>query len=53
MYIYIYMDLVKANICNHHKMDVGETMGGVDWIGLAQDDKWRDPVNEVMSLRVP
>jgi len=25
----------------------------VDWIDLAQDrDKWRDPTNKVMSLRV-
>jgi hypothetical protein len=28
-------------------------MGGVDWIGLAQDrDKWRAVVNAVMNLCV-
>jgi hypothetical protein len=28
--------------------------GDVDWIGLAQDkDRWRDPVNSVLNLRVP
>jgi hypothetical protein len=27
---------------------------GVDWIHLAQDkDKWRAPMNTVMSLQVP
>jgi hypothetical protein len=27
--------------------------GGVDWIGLAQDnDQWRTSVNTVMKLRV-
>jgi hypothetical protein len=29
-------------------------MGGVDWIGLAQDrDKWRALVKAVMNLQVP
>jgi hypothetical protein len=29
-------------------------LGGVDWIGLAQDKiKWRALVNVVMNLRVP
>jgi hypothetical protein len=37
------------------KMNLGEIdLGGVDWIGLAQDrDKWRALVNAVMNLRVP
>jgi hypothetical protein len=37
------------------KMDILEiALGGVDWIGLAQDkDKWRALVNAVMNLRVP
>jgi hypothetical protein len=36
-------------------MDLGEVgWGGVDRIGLVQDkDRWRDPVNAVMNLRVP
>jgi hypothetical protein len=36
------------------KMDLGEiVLGGVDWIGLAQDrDKWRALVNTVMNLRI-
>jgi hypothetical protein len=29
-------------------------MGGMDWIGLAQDtDQWKALVNTVMNLRVP
>jgi hypothetical protein len=37
------------------KMDHLEIgLGGVDWIGLAQDrDNWRAPVNAVMNLWVP
>jgi hypothetical protein len=36
------------------KMDFGEIgLGGVDWIGLAQDrDNWRALVNSVMNLQV-
>jgi hypothetical protein len=36
------------------KMDLEEIgLGGVDWIGVAQDrNKWRALVNAVMSLRV-
>jgi hypothetical protein len=33
---------------------IGIGCGGVDWIGLAQDeDTWRAPVNTVMNLRLP
>jgi hypothetical protein len=37
------------------KMDLVETgLGGVDWIGLAQDRRrWRALVNSVMNLQVP
>jgi hypothetical protein len=37
------------------RTDLGEIgLGGVDWIGLAQDrDRWRALVNAVMNLRVP
>jgi hypothetical protein len=37
------------------KTDLRETgLGGVDWIGLAQDrDKWRALVNQVMNFWVP
>jgi hypothetical protein len=38
------------------KMDlvVGIGLGGVDWIGLAQDrDEWKAPIDSVMSLYVP
>jgi hypothetical protein len=37
------------------KVDLLEIgLGGVDWIGLAQDrDKWRALVNSVLNLRVP
>jgi hypothetical protein len=37
------------------KMDLLEIeLGGVDWIGLAQDRyRWRALVNSVMNFRVP
>jgi hypothetical protein len=37
------------------KMELLEiVLGGVDWIGLAQDRyRWRALVNSVMNLRVP
>jgi hypothetical protein len=37
------------------KMDLLEIrLGGVDWIGLAQDrNRWRALVNAVMNLQVP
>jgi hypothetical protein len=37
------------------KMDLLEIgLGGVDWIGLAQNRyRWRALVNSVMNLRVP
>jgi hypothetical protein len=37
---------------NNIKMDLAETgLGGVDWIGMAQDrDKWRALVNAVMNF---
>jgi hypothetical protein len=37
------------------KMDLGyRVLGGVDWIGLAQDrDKLRALVNVIMKLRLP
>jgi hypothetical protein len=36
------------------KMDLGEIVGGVDWIDLVQDrDRWRTLVNTVMNLRFP
>jgi hypothetical protein len=40
---------------NNINMDLLETgLGGVDWIGLAQDRyRWRALVNAVMNLRVP
>jgi len=36
------------------KMDLHEVGWGMDWIDLVQDrDRWREPVNAVMELRVP
>jgi hypothetical protein len=36
------------------KMIFRDRLGGVDWIGLAQDrDKWTALVNAVMNLQVP
>jgi hypothetical protein len=45
----------KRRWVDNIKMDLLEIgWGGVDWIGLAQDnDKWRALVNAVMNLRVP
>jgi hypothetical protein len=39
----------------HIRLDLGEVRwDDVDWIGLAQDkNRWRAPVNSVLSLRVP
>jgi hypothetical protein len=34
------------------RLEIG--LGGMDWIGLAQDRyRWRAPVNSVMKLRLP
>jgi hypothetical protein len=42
-----WMDSMKTDL-----VEVG--LGGVDWIGLAQDRyRWRALVNAVMNLRVP
>jgi hypothetical protein len=36
------------------RMDLGEGLGDVDWIGLAKDrNRWRAVVNSVLNLRVP
>jgi hypothetical protein len=52
--------LPNNNWCRHRwidnfKMDLIETgLGGVDWIGLAQDRcRWKALVNMVMNLQVP
>ena len=31
----------------------GVVCGGIDWIDLAEDERWRALVNAVMKLRVP
>jgi hypothetical protein len=37
-----------------NNMDLVEVgLGGVDWIGLVQDDSWRALVNAIMNLRFP
>jgi hypothetical protein len=40
---------------NNIRMDLVEVgLGGVDWIGLAQDrDRWRALGNSVLNLRIP
>jgi hypothetical protein len=39
---------------NNIRMDFVEVgWGDVDWIGLAQDGRWRALVNSVLNLRVP
>jgi hypothetical protein len=45
----------KRRWTNNIKMDLLEIgLGGVDWIGLAQNRyRWRALVNVVMNLRVP
>jgi hypothetical protein len=41
--------MAEAQIC-----EVEATLGGMDWIDLAQDgNQWRALVNTVMNLRVP
>jgi hypothetical protein len=36
------------------RMDIGEVVRDVDWVGLAQDrNRWRALVNSVLNLRVP
>jgi hypothetical protein len=39
---------------DNDRKDLGEVgWGDVDWIGLAQVDRWRVLVNMVMNLQVP
>jgi hypothetical protein len=44
----------KRRLMDNIKMDLVEIgLGGVDWIGMAQDrDKWRALANEITNLRV-
>jgi hypothetical protein len=43
----MWIDNIKTDL-----LEIG--LGGVDWIGLAQDrDKWIAPVNAVMNFEVP
>jgi hypothetical protein len=36
------------------KKDLSEIgFGGVDWINLAQDNRWRALVHTIMNLRIP
>ena len=34
-------------------MDFQEVGGGIEWIDVAQDDRWRSHVNAIKNLRVP
>jgi hypothetical protein len=41
-------------VCVCVSVCVLDRMGGIDWIGLAQDrDNWKALVNAVLKLRVP
>jgi hypothetical protein len=46
---------IRRRWVDNIKMDPVEIgLGGVDWIGVAQDeDNWRAVVNAVINLRVP
>jgi hypothetical protein len=49
------IEIKRLEVSDNIKMDpLAIGLGGVDWIGLAQDrDKWRALVNAVMNLWVP